>query len=161
MFFSFQKSDQTKRSETGVFPRDILFYHSGTILLASLILAIARYLSPSPVGFGTHQQLGLPPCLFFKLTGIPCPNCGLTTSFAHAARLHFYLAFVTQPFGVLAFSLTILSIPLSVFFIRRRISWQDLIQKQGITVLLCVLLFLYLLSWVYKIVSVKMSLPGN
>jgi hypothetical protein len=71
------------------------------------------------------------------------------------------LAFVTQPFGVLAFSLTILSIPLSVFFIRRRISWQDLIQKQGITVLLYVLLFLYLSSWVYKIVSVKMSLPGN
>jgi hypothetical protein len=30
----------------------------------------------------THRQLGLPPCSFYKMTGIPCPSCGFTTSFA-------------------------------------------------------------------------------
>ena len=70
--------------------------------VSGVVLTIARVLSPSPNGLGTHQQLGLPPCFFHKLTGIPCPTCGMTTSFAHTVRLHFYEAFVTQPFGMLA-----------------------------------------------------------
>jgi len=35
---------------------------------------------------GTHQQLGLWPCTFLDVTGVPCPGCGLTTSFAYSVR---------------------------------------------------------------------------
>jgi Protein of unknown function (DUF2752) len=31
---------------------------------------------------GTHQQLGLPPCNFKELTTVPCPSCGMTSSFS-------------------------------------------------------------------------------
>jgi len=34
----------------------------------------------------THQQLGLPECSFVTATGLPCPSCGLTTSFALTIR---------------------------------------------------------------------------
>jgi hypothetical protein len=34
----------------------------------------------------THLQIGLPPCSFRSLTGVPCPSCGMTTSFALLVR---------------------------------------------------------------------------
>src|SRR5262249_51750842 len=89
--------------------------------VSALTLVIARLLHPSPRGLGTHEQLGLPPCPFLLLTGIPCPSCGLTTSFALAARLEFLSALTIQPFGLIAFCLTFLAIPISIFLIRRRI----------------------------------------
>ena len=50
------------------------------------VFAVARWLEPSPQGFGTHTQLGLPPCQFALVTGRPCPSCGMTTAFAWFVR---------------------------------------------------------------------------
>jgi len=125
------------------------------LALASAVIGIARFLPPSPRGVGTHEQLGLPPCLFLKLTGLPCPSCGLTTSFAHAAKLHFYEALVTQPFGLLAFFLTILLILLSSYLLYRRIPWQRVIHTRLANVMMYVLLALYLIGWMYKIAVMR------
>ncbi len=125
------------------------------IAIASFTLVIARILQPSPKGFGTHEQLGLPPCAFLHLTGFPCPGCGLTTSFAHAARFDFHLAFVAQPFGLIAFFLTVLSIPLLLILIRKRVAWFSAIRARGTDVLLYLLIAAYLGSWVYKIVVMR------
>jgi len=56
----------------------------GTLLLS--LLLTAAVLKPSPIGMGTHQQLGLPPCSLVVLAGIRCPSCGMTTSWAHLMR---------------------------------------------------------------------------
>lgn len=53
-------------------------------LIAGFLLA--ANLSPSSRGYGTHQQLGLPPCSIQVLFGIPCPSCGMTTSFCWFVR---------------------------------------------------------------------------
>lgn len=128
------------------------------VTVAGFTLLTARMLKPAIQGFGTHQQLGFPPCLFFKATGIPCPNCGLTTSFAHSARLHFLQAFLAQPFGVVAFGLTLASIPIFIFLVRRQIAWSEFILTRNLDRLIYFLLGFYLLSWVYKIAAVKFLL---
>jgi hypothetical protein len=40
----------------------------------------------SALRMSTHTQLGLQPCTAAKLLGIPCPSCGMTTSFALLIR---------------------------------------------------------------------------
>lgn len=56
----------------------------GLFLVAGFGLALS--LEPDSRGFGTHQGLGLPPCTIRTLYGIPCPTCGMTTSFAYFVR---------------------------------------------------------------------------
>ncbi len=70
-------------------------------------IAIARWLHPDARGFGTHQQLGLPPCAFTALTHVPCPGCGLTTSFAYMAHGHLLDAFRAHLMGPLLFGITV------------------------------------------------------
>lgn len=75
-------------------------------LLAMAVLAvigIARWLTPDPRGFGTHEQLGLPPCVSERFLGFPCPFCGMTTSFSLMAHARPEEAFYTQPAGAAAF----------------------------------------------------------
>jgi hypothetical protein len=55
-----------------------------TAMLA--VLALAVYLRPNSQGYGTHQQLGLPPCTFRVLFGVRCPSCGMTTSWSYVVR---------------------------------------------------------------------------
>lgn len=66
------------------------FLHRATLAAFGVFLisgfALAGYLKPNPQGFGTHQSLGLPPCSVKMMFGIPCPSCGMTTSFAHFVR---------------------------------------------------------------------------
>src|SRR5262249_35297509 len=123
--------------------------------LAAALLLIARLLRPSAAGVGTHRQLGLPPCAFLHFTGIPCPSCGLTTSVAHAARFHFYQSLTTQPFGLVVFISAVLSIPLSIYFIRRRVPWSTLDGLRGKNLVIYMLIALFILCWLYKIAVMK------
>ncbi len=71
------------------------------------VLGAAAWLRPDGRGFGTHQQLGLPPCMFEAMVGVPCPGCGLTTSFAHMAHGHVFQAFGAHLMGPFLFLLTL------------------------------------------------------
>jgi hypothetical protein len=94
---------QSSASSTSIRNRTIAF---AVLMGCSALFATAATLTPSPTGYGTHQQLGSPPCLMPLLMGLPCPTCGMTTSFAYAARGHLMKAFHAQPAG-LAIALTL------------------------------------------------------
>lgn len=69
--------------------------------VAAAMLALALAIAPDPRGHSTHERLGLPPCGLLVVTGVPCPSCGMTTAFAHAARLEVLAAARAQPVGLL------------------------------------------------------------
>jgi len=76
------------------------------LVLAVGMLVVAALLSPDPDGYGTHRKLLLLPCMFRTITHLPCPFCGLTTSYAAMARLRVAEAFAAHALGPIAYLLT-------------------------------------------------------
>lgn len=121
------------------------------------VLGIALWLRPDPAGFGTHRQLGLGACVVLAMTGVPCPMCGMTTTFSHLAHGHLVQGALTQPFGVVLFSLTVLAAGMGALdLVLGRGLWRQVLQRVaaresqialGITIGL-------LAGWIYKIVVV-------
>jgi len=72
------------------------------IALACLaVLVTAALIPPSPAGIGSHEHLRLEPCQFLAKTGLPCPSCGMTTSFAWFVRGNLLASFYVQPMGMI------------------------------------------------------------
>jgi hypothetical protein len=65
------------------------------------VLLTAARLPPSHAGFGSHQALGLHGCQFLERTGLPCPSCGMTTSFTWFVRGNLAASLYVQPMGAL------------------------------------------------------------
>ena len=63
------------------------------------VLVVATLLPPNPAGSGTHRLLGLPACGFLARFGLPCPSCGMTTSFSWMVRGNLAAAVYVQPMG--------------------------------------------------------------
>src|SRR5213595_2275277 len=63
------------------------------------VLVTAAILEPNHSGVGTHEHLGLASCQFLDRTGLPCPSCGMTTSFAWFVRGNIAASLYVQPMG--------------------------------------------------------------
>jgi len=126
-----------------------------TTLAALLLVVFALYVEPDPRGYGTHQKLGLPPCLPMELWELPCPGCGVTTSVALAARGEYLASFTNQPFGFLI----ALGIPLGfvvawIVHLRGRDLRQELRRVPG-WLAASLGVSIVGLSWLYKLALVR------
>jgi len=65
------------------------------------LLGLARVLTPNEAGVGTHRALGFPPCGALVAWGIPCPSCGMTTSWAWFTRGEFGRSWSSNPGGLM------------------------------------------------------------
>jgi len=123
----------------------------GAAVCCAAVLTLARWLQPDDRGFGTHQQLGMPPCSFVLTTGLPCPTCGMTTAFALVMHGHPWLAVLTQPAGaVLCLAtavLLVLATRTAVTGRGLRVNWDRL----GPTRLALAFGLLILGGWAFKI----------
>jgi hypothetical protein len=120
-----------------------------------LLVALGRFLSPDPRGWGTHEQLGFQACLPMRAWGFPCPGCGVTTSIALAAHGRPLAGLRTQPFGSIALAATFGAALWAIAGHARgrdlraelaRVAWR----RWG-----RVLATLALLAWIYKIALVR------
>jgi len=75
-----------ERAAAGALSGPVRATAAGLGLGACALLALAVWLPPDARGLGTHQQLGLPPCSFRALFGLPCPTCGMTTAWSCLVR---------------------------------------------------------------------------
>ncbi len=115
------------------------------------VLGIASRLEPNPAGLGTHRQLGLPPCQFEQVTGLPCATCGCTTSFSHAANGSLLDAFLTQPFGALLAVMTAMAVIISGYALATNMQIMPVLRFIGRGRVIAVLLAYMMLAWGYAI----------
>ena len=120
---------------------------------AATPLVVAASLAPSSTGIGTHQALGLPACGWQTTMQLPCPTCGMTTAFAHAANADFAQAAQAQPAGLLLSFLAALAVVGGGYAAVTGAAMQRplavLMQPKMIWIGLGVLV----LGWLYKIAS--------
>jgi len=80
-------------------------YPAALLAMAVVTLVAAWVLSPGPDEFcylpGGIQFGG--ECGMVQVMGVPCPQCGMTRSFVHAARLNLVSAFWYNPAGLALF----------------------------------------------------------
>ncbi len=123
-----------------------------TLLLGAgivMVFGIAVWLTPDPRGFGTHQQLGMPPCTFSTLTGVNCPHCGLTTSFSWFVRGQFRKSMKANPAGLMLAGASVVILVWSIVvsirgaFVITHEPGRDMLIGFGIWVLSSVVIWLF------------------
>lgn len=125
---------------------------SACVLGCALIglLLVAGWLKPSSTGQGTHQQLGLPPCTFIMLFNVPCPTCGMTTSWSHFMRGDFVASWNANPGGL---CLAILSASAGIwgFFVAIRGKYVRFLPSRIGWAIALVITAITLVDWAFRI----------
>ena len=122
--------------------------------LVGLVL-LGMVLEPDPRGFGTHEKLGMRPCMPLELWNVPCPGCGVTTSVTHAVRGDLLGSLRVQPFGiVVVLVVLVLSGWALSIHLRGRDLWDELSEIRWAR-WMSVLGVLMGAAWIYKTAVVR------
>ena len=137
-------------------PRLTWLVRGALLVMAGLLVggfALAFWLKPygpdgRPLRMETHRQMGLPPCTFYDYTGLPCPSCGMTTSFALLVRGDVWHSLKANAIGTLLalFCLGVIPWGLACALRGRLLGIRSL--ERATTWVVAVLIVLLLVRWV-------------
>jgi hypothetical protein len=131
----------------------------GRILLAAIglgavsLLFTARRLTPDPRGYGTHEQLGLAPCGFARMTGMACPTCGTTTAWSHTLRGYVPAALSANAGGTVLCGLAIVAAPWALASAAAGRSLLGRPTAKGLLIVGSAWLAVTLLDWAQRLAS--------
>ncbi len=128
----------------------------GLALALIAVFAVAGWLNPynadgSPRSLATHEQLGLPPCNFYRITGLPCPACGMTTSFALLMHGDLRNSLRANAVGTLLAGFCLMLIPWCLASAVRQRTLFIRSMERTLTLVVLVFLSMMLLRWVIVI----------
>ncbi len=103
-------------AERGVAPVTTTLVAAG----AAVALGAAFLISPD------HVEDGPVICPFRRLTGLPCPGCGLTRSWVYLAHGQWHDGFTAHPFGIVAVAAAVALVVAVVVALVRRAPPPDL-----------------------------------
>ena len=97
-------------------------------------------------------KYNIPLCTFRRVTGIPCPTCGMTTCFIYLTHFKILEGFKASPLGTLVFTFSLLCVVylfLTLFLKFPKVKILMSRREKGIFMLIVVLLLL--LNWIYNL----------
>lgn len=101
-----------------------------------------------PMRMASHESLGLPPCNFKQSVGIPCPSCGMTTSFAMLVRGDVWNSLRANWVGTLLAVVLAVSVPWALWTaVRGRYLWVRRLEF-AVPIVLGTYVILMLMRWV-------------
>lgn len=124
------------------------------------VLVTAAQLTPHPAGMGTHRDLGLYACTFVDRTGLPCPSCGMTTSFTWFAHGNLLASFYVQPAGLALAILATLVFWTGLYIAITGKPVHRLLKRFPPIVYLSVLFGIGIFGWAWKIFLYVKGMDG-
>jgi len=112
---------------------------------------VAIQTNPDPRGFGTHQRFGFAPCVIRNQLSIPCPSCGMTTSFSHFVRGQIRQSAQANTAGLVLAIVCLVMIPWSWISVYRKQLWLVSNPETGLLWLMCGLITIALTEWFFRL----------
>jgi hypothetical protein len=138
--------------------------HRAVALIVALsclgALVVAARVTPSPSGVGTHTALHYKPCDFLARTGVPCPSCGMTTSFAWFARGNLLASFYVQPMGMVLALLTAATFWVALYMAITGIPALNLVSIVPAKYYLFPVFALAVAAWAWKMLLIARGIDG-
>ena len=128
--------------------RSVLLHHLPPAIVAGGVLLVAALLPLNP--------LPITVCLFLRLTGYPCPSCGLTRGFVAMAHGQWLAVLHACPLAVLLYAATALvfAVNAAALLCKVRLTpgrWFKWSTRAWV-VFLCFFGLLILLNWIYRLI---------